>query len=138
MITLFNKRKKDDMFSGMDTAEGRKMLCLGVKMHMVQRALESGIQNCSYEGILSFDAVPLHMQKGYVCDGVAVALPAKPQDLCRALDGHGAFSSGLFVHLGVGGRHMAWAHIDNLTDDDIVAIGRVVDAAPSFIPSMKR
>jgi len=130
---LENKKKKKDPFEKLRKGDRRRLLLLGTKVHIMQWALAKGLPNNAYAGVVPFTAFPLEMMKGYVCDAVAVSLPLRTEDFPLALENDGMMTYGIFVHIGPDKGHLVWAHVDNISDADIVRLGDVVQDAPSVV-----
>ena len=127
---IFGTRKDAAAFADADAAECRRLMLLGAKLDIAGRVMACGTEHFTYRGgVISFPMVGIRTVRGYadfVCDAVGVRLPASPSALPEALEEGGMMTYGLFVHAGAADGSMTWNHIDNLSDGDVVRLGRAV------------
>ena len=111
--------------------EARGMAVIGRRAVLAKKVLEAGGPNGRYDGMVTFPDVVLDMASGYGCDAVGVAV-LSTKDLVASLVDGGYLATGIFVHLGLAGTRMkTWCNVENVTEEDLVRIGRAVDEAVS-------
>ncbi len=130
-MRLFNKicRRGGDAFAALAPQERRRLLLDGTKTALARRVLAAGTEHYSYDGVVSFAAVPLRRYPGMWCDAVAVRCPHGGGTLLDALEEGRYASAGIFLHSGWSHGVSCWLHVDNICDDDVVIVAAAVRRA---------
>lgn len=103
---------------------------VGLKTELAALLCKRGIDCAAYTGVVPFSYFPLESMEGLVCDAAAVRLPEKTKDIPRILTDKHYMSYGVYIHLG-SPHYMTWAHIDNVSGEDMIRIKDAVIEACS-------
>lgn len=106
-------------------AKEKKLLAIGgAKLHLCSLLLKHGFEGSRFKGIVSFHGISLKKPEGFICDAMAVAVPAEPGRMPEALENSKDCTYGLFIHIvnTLNGSSMTWAHINNIGEQDILTL----------------